>query len=162
MIRILIRITDHGSYEYEMNRIKCILLSDHFADRFSSMHIKWSAKWSAIRKMIRDPQNDPQSAKMIRDPQKWSRICNIINLNRWISFFNVGNCCLNDEKRFLSFKQQLLMLNNEIQCWKLLFEQWKPFFIVQTTTFIVEQRSSTLEIVVWTMKNVFYRSNNNF
>jgi len=43
VIGILIRITDHGSYE--MNWIKCILLSDHFAGRFSAT------------------SNDPRSAK---------------------------------------------------------------------------------------------------
>ena len=63
----MIQIADYVSYE--MNRIKCILLSDHFANPFSAIsNNPWSAKWSAIRK------NNPWSANMICDPQKWSVI----------------------------------------------------------------------------------------
>jgi len=57
------------------------------------------------------------------------------NFKRWISLFNVSSCCLNDEKRF---------------------------FIVQTTVSTVYFHCPSFEIVVWTIKNVFNRSNNNF
>jgi len=41
--------------------------------------------------------------------------CWTTKFKRWTTKFNVRNCCLNDEKRFLSFKQQFQTMNNEIQ-----------------------------------------------
>jgi len=57
-------------------------------------HMKWIGSnafcWIILRiifllhQTIHNPQNNPRSAKMTRDPQKWSSICNIIIITKLI------------------------------------------------------------------------------